>query len=222
MVFAIAALLLHLAPTPQALPDVSVISTTPVVRAVPASGASASAQPTSELANSASDTSAPTQPVPGARSSTDGISNKSASRTLTVASLEPGVQNSQSFSTIRVPDVKPAKPERFIAAENIPSRRTWMLLSITEHSAAAFDAYSTRRAIADGAVEDDPMMRPFANSPAIYAAIQIGPAILDFVARRMQRSQNALLRHTWWVPQSASAGMFLFSGVHNMGIANHP
>jgi hypothetical protein len=95
-----------------------------------------------------------------------------------------------------------------------------MLLSIAQHSAAAFDAYSTRAAVATGASEADPFMRPFAHSPGIYAAIQVGPAILDFAARRMQHSENSFIRRSWWIPQSASTGMFLFSGVHNMSVAN--
>jgi hypothetical protein len=28
-----------------------------------------------------------------------------------------------------------------------------------------------------------------------------------------------LIRHLWWVPQTTSASMFLFSGAHNMRIA---
>jgi hypothetical protein len=35
----------------------------------------------------------------------------------------------------------------------------------------------------------------------------------------MQRSQNNLLRRTWWVPQSVATVMFLFSGVHNFQVA---
>jgi hypothetical protein len=205
MVFAIAALLFNLGPGARALPDVTLATTTPVVNAASAPAASASAPPASGLTNPS-----------------DAVSKKSGSGTLTVASLETTTQNLQSLSTIRVPEIQPAKPVRFVATESVPSRRSWVILSIAEHSAATFDAYSTRQAIAAGAVEDDPMMRPFAHSPGIYAAIQVGPAILDFVARRMQRSQNSLLRRTWWVPQSAATGMFLFSGVHNMSVANHP
>ena len=63
-------------------------------------------------------------------------------------------------------------------------------------------------------------MRPFAHSPGIYAAIQVTPVVLDFAARRMERSQNSFIRHSWWIPQSASTGLFLFSGAHNMSVAN--
>ena len=140
---------------------------------------------------------------------------------------QPGVtpvsvaQNSQSFSTIRIPD---GNEKRYATreAESIPSRREWLALMILEHSAAAFDAYSTRGAISRGAKEEDPMMRPFAHSPAIYAAIQVGPALLDVLARRMQRSQYNFVRRTWWVPQSVSTGSSIFSGVHNLSVVGHP
>jgi len=140
---------------------------------------------------------------------------------------QPGVttmlvaQNSQSFSTIRIPE---GNEKRYATreAESVPSRREWLALMILEHSAAAFDAYSTREAISRGAKEEDPVMRPFAHSPAIYAAIQVGPALLDVLARHMQRSQYNFVRRTWWVPQSASTGGSIFSGVHNLSVVGHP
>jgi hypothetical protein len=202
MLLAIAALFLQIAPAARALPDVAFGSTVPVVKAAPA-GAK------------------PDQPKPAAGSSADKDSTGSAPATLEAASLKTVSQNSQALSTIRVPDPAPAKPVHVILPETYP-RRTWILLSIAEHSAATFDAYYTRVAVSNGAREADPMMRPFANSPAIYAAIQVGPAILDFAAHRMQRSQNSFLRRTWWVPQTASTGVYLFSGIHNMSVANHP
>jgi hypothetical protein len=140
---------------------------------------------------------------------------------------QPGVttmlvaQNSQSFSTIRIPE-RNEKRYATREAESIPARREWLALMILEHSAAAFDAYSTREAISRGAKEEDPMMRPFAHSPAIYAAIQVGPALLDVLARRMQRSQYNFVRRTWWVPQSVSTGGSIFSGVHNLSVVGHP
>jgi len=132
----------------------------------------------------------------------------------------PSTQNSQSFSTIRLPEPQPTKPARVISAERLPSRRTWLLLSVAQHGAATFDAYSTRRAIASGAVEADPLMRPFAGSPGIYAAIHICPLALDYMAARMQRSQHQFLRRTWWVPQAASTSLFITSGAHNLHVAH--
>jgi hypothetical protein len=132
----------------------------------------------------------------------------------------PSTQNSQSLSTIRVPEPQPAKPVEIIGIRNLPSRKSLLVLSLVQHGAATFDAYATRRAVSSGAVESDPFMRPFAGSPAIYAAIQVGPAVLDYVASRMQRSPNRFLRRTWWLPQAASTGLFIFSGVHNLKLAH--
>ncbi len=140
---------------------------------------------------------------------------------------QPGVtpvsiaQNAQSFSTIRIPEAKEKRyPIR--EAESAPARREWLALAVAEHGAAAFDAYTTRQAISRGAVEEDPTMRPFAHSPAIYAAIQVGPVLFDLLARHMQRSHYDFERRTWWLPQSASTGVSIFSGVHNLSVAGHP
>jgi hypothetical protein len=131
-------------------------------------------------------------------------------------------QESQSLETLRLEQPKLGKPETVKFVEETPSRRTWIALAVAEHGAAAFDAYTTRQAIGRGAVEADPLMRPFANSPSIYAAIQVAPLALDYAARRMQRSQNAFLRKLWWLPQTGATSMFLFSGVHNLGVASRP
>lgn len=126
-------------------------------------------------------------------------------------------QNSQSFSTIRIPE---ADEKRYAIrpAESAPARRNWLMLSIVEHSAATFDAYSTRQAVSRGAVEQDPLMRPFAHSPAIYGAIQVAPVLFDLLARHMQRSNYNFERRTWWLPQTASTGMSIFAGVHNLNL----
>lgn len=128
-------------------------------------------------------------------------------------------KNLQAPSAPPIPYLQPAKPMSLTLAENAPSRRPWLILSAVQHGAAAFDAYSTRHAITRGAIETDPLMRPFAYSPAIYATTQVGPVMLDIVARHMQRSRNNLWHRTWWVPQSASTGVFLFSGIHNLQFA---
>jgi hypothetical protein len=122
-----------------------------------------------------------------------------------------------------IPTSQPQAAESPLSPADItPQRLPWMILSAGQHGAAALDAYSTRRAITRGASEADPLMRPFVHSSAIYVAIQVGPAMLDIVARHMQRSRNNLWRHTWWVPQSASTGVFLFSGIHNLQFAKRP
>jgi hypothetical protein len=139
------------------------------------------------------------------------------SGTLKTAAFEtPG--DARSFSTVRIPEPS-TKENKFREALSQPSRREWLALALLQHGAAAFDAYSTRQAVGHGAVEDNPMLRPFAGSPAIYAATQVAPLVFDLMARQMQRSEYPLLRRFWWMPQTVSAGLSLFSGVHNLHLA---
>lgn len=125
----------------------------------------------------------------------------------------------QSFSTARIAENGPFK-NGHMGAEYVPSRRNWMILSAVSSSAAAFDAYSTRRSLAAGNVEANPMMRPFADSPAIYGAIQASPLIMDLVAYKMQRSHNSFVRHMWWIPQTTGTAMSIMAGAHNMSISS--
>lgn len=200
MVLAIAALFLQFAPAAHVFADVN--ATIPAVKTTTSDSKSADAAKPATLT-----------------SSNDSATGNAVPTAFTLAKLEGNAQHGQALETIRVPDPTPAKPVRIIMAETHP-RKAWLILSIAEHSAATFDAYSTRMAVSKGATEADPMMRPFAHSPAIYGAIQVCPLVLDYAARRMERSQFSLLRKTWWVPQTAATGIFLFSGVHNVGVAN--
>lgn len=84
------------------------------------------------------------------------------------------------------------------------------------HGAAAFDAWTTRRAISGGyGTEGDALQRPFANSNAIYATTQVVPVLMDYMGHRMMRSEHPTIRKFWWIPQAASAGVSLGAGVHN-------
>jgi hypothetical protein len=202
MVLAIAALFLQFAPAAHALPDIT--AAIPVVKA-------AAAAPTGDQSKSAT--------LANSTSTAGSATGNAVPAAFTLAKLESSSQNGQALDTIRVPEASPAKPAKVIFPETHP-RKAWLLLSIAEHSAATFDAYSTRLAVSKGANEADPMMQPFAHSPAMYGAIQVCPLVLDFAARRMERSQHGFLRKAWWVPQTAATGIFLFSGAHNMSVAN--
>jgi hypothetical protein len=147
----------------------------------------------------------------------DADSKTEFSTSLKTVALETP-EDAQSFSTVRVPEVS-TKENRFREAISEPSRRQWLALAFLQHSAAVFDAYSTRQAVGHGAVEDNPMLRPFASSGAIYAATQLTPLVLDLVAYHMQRSEYPLLRRFRWMPQTVSAGLSIFSGFHNLSIA---
>jgi hypothetical protein len=97
-------------------------------------------------------------------------------------------------------------------------KRTWYLLAAVEHGAAVFDAWSTRRAIANGGQEMNPLMKPFAHSGAIYAATQAGPLLFDYIGKRMMMSRSSKLRRIWWLPQMASTASSFICGVHNLGV----
>jgi hypothetical protein len=213
MFFAFAALLLHLGSGFSAVPAAAV----PAAAPAPAPTADLPLAPLPSKPSLSTSTAAQPESTVSAV-----LPRAHESSLLRVASLDPGNANAQSLSTIRVPDPEPIKEEPRISVEGPGSRRKWLALAAISHGAATFDAYSTRQAIQAGAHEDDPFMRPFASSPGIYAAIQVAPAILDLTARHMQRSQVGLLRRTWWLPQSVGTGIFLFSGVHNLHVANTP
>jgi len=98
-------------------------------------------------------------------------------------------------------------------------RIAWIGLSAAGHSAAAFDAYSTRRAIAGGyGTESNPLLRPFAHSGALYIATQVNPAVMDFVGHKMMTNRRPWVRKMWWLPQAAGAGFSLAAGMHNMSL----
>jgi hypothetical protein len=61
-------------------------------------------------------------------------------------------------------------------------------------------------------------MRPFANSNAMYAATQAVPFGMDFLGRRMMRSNNHVVRKLWWLPQTACTVASVAAGIHNMGV----
>ncbi|HVS87791.1 MAG TPA: hypothetical protein VHF01_06175 [Candidatus Acidoferrum sp.] len=113
----------------------------------------------------------------------------------------------------------PAKAAFFRTSETRPQRRVWYALTFAGHGAAAFDAWSTRRAISGNyGTESNPLLRPFAHSGALYAATQVSPALMNYLGRRMMASQHRWVRKMWWLPQTAGTGMSLAAGVHNVGV----
>jgi hypothetical protein len=189
-------------------------------------GTSAPAEPepttTTEPTTVTADTSAPKLPNLESIKFPDQpafVDKSNSSSPLKTVAYDNGSQNSRSLSTFRVSENSSTKqsdvkyPTKYFS-------RCWLALSMAQSAAAGFDAYSTRYAIGHGAVEEDPVMRPFAKSPAMYAASQVGPVVLDFVTRRMQRSSNIYIRRVWWLPQIASTSLYLSSGFHNLHVGN--
>jgi hypothetical protein len=121
-------------------------------------------------------------------------------------------------------------PATFTAAPLSPTQirseqhqqRFWLMLSIAQHSAATFDAWSTRRVISSGQGQElNPLLRPFAGNASLYAVIQVGPALLDYLGRRMMTS-HGWARRAWWIPQAVGMGASLAGSVHNLGVHSSP
>jgi hypothetical protein len=137
----------------------------------------------------------------------DSTNSDAAADSSSINSAAAGIQ---PFSN------SPVRPAGRTALETPRERNTWYALLAVSHSAAVFDAYSTRRAISGHyGVEGNPLLRPFSHSNAIYAATQVSPAVMDYLGHRMLKSQNTLLRRFWWLPQAAGAGFSVGAGIHN-------
>jgi hypothetical protein len=118
---------------------------------------------------------------------------------------------------------KPLKPMTVsvseLRAENRRNERLWTGLALASHSAATFDAWSTRHAITTyGDHEMNPLLRPFAGNASLFLAIQVGPTVMDYLGKKMMYSRNSWVRHMWWVPQSASFVSSVFCGAHNLAV----
>ena len=134
------------------------------------------------------------------------------------ARLDLRVAESSSAATMA-----PGQPLRpgLHPSETVANRRLWYALVISSHSAATFDAWSTRRAVSSGqGRESNPMLRPFSHSNAIYFAMQASPALMDYLGRRMMTSEHYWVRRMWWLPQAAGTATSFFSGVHNVRIVH--
>ena len=146
----------------------------------------------------------------------------SSARTLPTAPT-PKVKTDAAAEAVEPPIVaQPLQPMRLAFArprETRGQRAAWYALAVTGHGAAAFDAYSTRRALAGNyGTESNPFLRPFGHSSALYAATQVSPAVMDLIGKRMMVSENRWLRRMWWLPQAAGSGFSISAGVHNMGV----
>lgn len=129
----------------------------------------------------------------------------------------PAVASLNATSAFEAP-IKPVSRE--IHRQSTANRRLWYGLLVAGHSAAAFDAYSTRRVMAGPmGKECNPLLRPFAHSNSLYFAVQASPLLMDYLGRRMMYSEHSSLRRLWWVPQSVGTAISLLTGVHNMRVS---
>lgn len=129
---------------------------------------------------------------------------------------EPKVKSEVEPVALRSASMRATAPR---PSESPRQRKMWYGLVAAGHAAAGFDAWTTRRAISGGyGQEANPFLKPFANSNAIYAAIQVSPAFMDFLGKRMMANQHPWIRRVWWVPQAAGASISFAAGAHNLGV----
>jgi len=157
----------------------------------------------------------PSVPDPKIKTDAEVAAGSSAAGVTPTTTAEPIAPGSAPLA------VRPGKPA--FNPEDVSERqkKTWYALIAASSGAAAFDAWSTRRAVSSGyGVEANPFLRPFSHSGAMYAATQVSPLVMDLIGRKMMTSRYPLLRRMWWLPQSAGTGMSVFSGVHNVGVVH--
>jgi len=202
MLLPIALLLIH----PQIATNVS-LSTEKAAISVPAA---LYAAPSPEVAENSS-------PVEAA------MSDAAASSAVEFSAALPGAPEPTAPLTPAAPMafLNPGKSMKVsvsqLMGENRRKQLMWKGLALASSGAATFDAWSTRRAITNsGAQELNPLLRPFAGNASLYAAIQIGPVLMDFAARKMMYSRHTWVRRMWWVPQSASFASSIFCASHNL------
>lgn len=151
------------------------------------------------------------------------ISSKDSSTAAAVlpSAPEPKVKPEVEPAPLRSAAAQPFLPVRPRPVETPRQRKMWYALMAVSHAGAAFDAWSTRRAISGGyGQEANPFLKPFANSNAIYAATQVSPAVMDYLGKRMMTSSNPGIRKLWWVPQVLGSGMSFAAGAHNVGVVH--
>ncbi len=152
-------------------------------------------------------------------------SDSATSDSVLVASLpsapEPNVKADPKLIALHLATQPflPMKPVFTGPRETPLQRKVWYGLALAGHSGAAFDAWTTHRAVVGGyGQEANPFLRPFANSNAIYAATQVSPAVIDYLGKRMMVSQHGWVRKIWWLPQTAGASISFVCGAHNLGV----
>jgi hypothetical protein len=165
---------------------------------------------------------APRTPAPPPASLTtpdrtaDATSSKPDAPTPKLAGLDAASTGEVSAEPSPLALSSPVKPASTDSYESPTDRKIWYGLMVAGHGAAAFDAWTTRRAISEGyGVEGNPLERPFAHSGAIYATTQVTPLIMDYLGHRLMRSRHEWVRRAWWVPQAASASVSLGAAIHN-------
>jgi hypothetical protein len=201
------AALLLLCPVPQMMDTPNVVPSTSAVAI------------SNETTDSSLSEDAPSAPAPKIRTDVEVASNSTPSP-LVNSTVAPVAFALLAAEPILSRSAGVPAPRPFLRTyETRPKRKLWYALAFAGNGAAAFDAWSTRRAISGNyGTESNPLLRPFAHNGSLYAATQVSPLFMDYLGRRMMVSQHRWVRKMWWLPQTAGTGMSLAAGVHNVGV----
>src|SRR5258708_29361105 len=144
MVFAVGALILQLASGALSAPLAA--TTRPLTRAAEASTNTTAQAPSPDASISREPDSSSSAQYNFDKVSLNITSKESLTPKLSAASLDSS-SDSQTLSTTRVPEIQPGKPHEVTMAERRRYTRSWLALSLVQHGAATFDAYSTRQSV---------------------------------------------------------------------------
>jgi hypothetical protein len=226
MLFALAVLLLQPQVHPQLSINMSQFGTpaaisSPVVRGESSSIVSAPATAKASSVNAApSPAAAPVANQPAVLTQVPAAASESSSITL------PDAPN-PAMSPAPAGRANPVKAIFFNVIdpkfESRRDQRMWLGLSIAQHTAAGFDAWTTRREISSGQAQElNPFLKPFAGNSSIYVATQFTPVVLDYVAHHMMYSTHPWERHVWWLPQVLGTASSFAAGAHNLTVRATP
>jgi hypothetical protein len=153
---------------------------------------------------------------PASKLETSGaVESSSAKASASGDAAAAPIQPASPASGFQPAAIKPAITGEY----RMPHKKVWLGLMAVGHGTAAFDAWSTRRAVSGGyGTESNPLLRGASHSNMIYAATQVSPAVMDFLGRKMMMSRHGWMRKMWWLPQAAGASMSFTAGVHNMSV----
>jgi len=166
--------------------------------------------------DSSSSKTLPSTPEPKIKSDADVAAGSTSNSIAPASNADPVAAGNAPLS------VGPGKPAFTRDYDTVRQKKVWYALMFASSGAAAFDAWSTRRAISGGyGTESNPMLAPFAHSGALYAATQVSPLVMDLIGRKMMTSRNNLVRRMWWLPQTLGTGMSISAGIHNVGVVPH-
>jgi hypothetical protein len=90
------------------------------------------------------------------------------------------------------------------------------LLAEVNAAGAVMDDVSSRLVIEQGGYEKNPLMRPFVHNSGTLAAESVVEVwAMAYLGNWMKHSHHAVLRKTWWLPQTVNFSAKISGGIYN-------